>query len=52
MDRSVWLKFLKDIEHLQMFSLCSDFDELSLEEKDKGARRQAKTAEISLVPPV
>lgn len=32
-----WYKFLNEIDNLQMFSLCKDFEELSLEDKTGGS---------------
>ena len=32
MNSRFWLNFLHEIENLQMFALCKDFDELSLED--------------------
>lgn len=34
MDRTLWLSFLRKIENLQVFSLCEDFDRLTLNDKE------------------
>lgn len=37
MDSSCWIRFLSEIENLQMFSLCKEFDNLSLEDNTVGS---------------
>lgn len=37
MEIRTWYRFLSEIENLQMFSLCKDFDKLSLEDNTGGS---------------
>ncbi len=37
MDSLSWIQFLSEIENLQMFSLCKEFDNLSLEDNTEGS---------------
>lgn len=34
MDTSLFIEFLRELDNLQMFSLCKEFDDLTLEEKE------------------
>lgn len=49
MHAQSWLDFLSEIENLQIFSLCKDFDELSLE--DKTGPSSSSSSSTSLVQP-
>jgi hypothetical protein len=45
-----WIKFLSEIENLQMFSICNDFDNLTLEDKT-GASASASASSPSQIQP-
>lgn len=46
-----WYRFLSDIENLQIFSLCKDFDKLSLEDNtDNTEGSSSSSSSTSLVP--
>jgi len=47
MENKEWYRFLYEIENLQMFALCKDFDDLSLEEGGSSS----SSSSTSLVPP-
>ena len=49
MGNKSWYHFLYEIENLQMFALCKDFDDLSLEDNTGGS--SSSSSSTSLVPP-
>lgn len=49
MDKNTWYRFLYEIENLQMFALCNDFDELSLEDKT-GSSSSSSSSTSQVLP--
>lgn len=47
MNKKSWFRFLYEIDNLQMFALCKDFDELSLQDDRVGS----SSSSTSLVQP-
>ncbi|KAL0307399.1 UNVERIFIED_CONTAM: hypothetical protein Scaly_2983900 [Sesamum calycinum] len=47
MNRDFYDKFLKDVEDFQIFSLCQEFEDLSIEDKKEGSSEDSSS---SLIP--
>lgn len=46
-----WIRFLSEIENLQMFTLCKEFDNLSLEDNTVGSSSSSSSVVHSVVQP-
>lgn len=46
MDKKSWYHLLNEIENLQMFSLCKDFDELTLEDNNGRSSSLSSTSQV------
>lgn len=46
MENPSWYNFLKEIENLQMFALCKDFEELSLEDDTGSSSSSTSTSQV------